>query len=192
MAGANSKVCLKEGGAEIVLGDGGVMTVEAGGAINIQAGASITRPGIEKQVGNPAKIGGTAGWVVGAADDLPYKATLPASKTGSTLVVPVDMLHVGDTITGFKVVAQIESAGGAATLDADLRAVTNVAADPTDASIGSITQVAVTEDTAVAAGKTDLMEIVSAAKSYYVLLTGTTAALTDIALLGLTVTVTEV
>jgi hypothetical protein len=165
-----------------------VKTLTAAGITN--TGISV-RTGVQRQVGNRAKIGTTAGWTVAAANNLPYMGTVAASQTASHLVVPVDMLHVGDTITGFKVVAQIESAGGAVTLDADLRAITNVAAEPTDASIGAITQVSVTADTAVAAEKTALTEVVLATKTYYVLLTATTAASTDIILLGLTVTVTE-
>ena len=56
------------------------------------------------QIGPRAKVGGTAGFVVGAADNLPYVATLPASQSGSTLVIPIDGLNVGDVITGFRVV----------------------------------------------------------------------------------------
>lgn len=138
--------------------------------------------GETRQIGTRAKVGGTAGWVVGAANDLPYVATLPASQTGSTLVIPIDGLRIGDTITAFKVNAQIESAGNTVTLDAALRAVTNVAAEPTDASIGAITQVSVTADTAVAAEKTGLSEVVTSGKSYYLLLTGTTLGSTDVIL----------
>lgn len=134
-------------------------------------------------LGTRAKVGGTPGWVVGAADNLPYLATLPASQTGSKLVVPLTGLPIGATITGFKIHAQIESAGGTVTLDADLRAVTNVAAEPTDASIGTMTQVSVTADTAVAQEKTGLTEVVTSGKSYYLVLTGTTAGSTDIILL---------
>ena len=137
-----------------------------------------------------AKIGGTAGWVVRAADDL-SEATCPASKTGVTLVIPVSGLKVGDAITAFKVSAQIESGGGAVTLDADLRRQLIVAADPTDSSIGAITQVSVTADTAVAASKTGLSQTIVADRWYYVLITVTTAASTDVRFLGVTVTVTK-
>lgn len=138
--------------------------------------------GESKQIGTRAKVGASAGWVVGAANDLPYVATMAASQTAGTLVLPIDGLRIGDTLTGFKINAQIESAGGAVTLDAALRAVTNVAAEPTDALVGAMTQVAVTADTAVAAEKTGLEEVVTSGKSYYLLLTGTTAAATDIIL----------
>lgn len=152
------------------------------------AGSGI--PSQEYQLSGPAKAGATAGWVVAAGANL-YEATLPQSQTASTLVIPIRGLKVGWTVTGFKIHAQIESAGGAVTLDADLRKLTTVAADPTDASIGAITQVSVTADTAVAAEKTGLSEVVAANEWLYVLVTATTAASTDIRYLGTSVTVTE-
>jgi hypothetical protein len=137
-----------------------------------------------------AKVGAGAGWVVGGADNLPYVATMAASQTAGTLVIPIHGLHIGDTITAFKVIAQVESAGGIVTIDAALRAVTNVAGEPTDASIGAITQVSVTADTAVAQEKTALTEVVTSGKSYYLLITATTAASTDIILQHPELTVT--
>ena len=138
-----------------------------------------------------AKVGASAGWVLGGADNLPYVATMAASQTGGTLVVPLDNLKIGDTITGYTINAQVESAGGAVTIDAALRAVTNVAADPTDAAIGTgMTQVSVTADTAVSQSKTGHTEVVAVGKSYYLLITATTAASTDIILQHGQVTVT--
>jgi hypothetical protein len=143
-------------------------------------------------VGTRAKVGGTAGWVVGAANDLGYMATMAASQTAGTLVIPIDGLHVGDTITGFHLVGQIESAGGTVTLDADLRKHVAVAADPSDASVGTITQISVIEDTKVDStqGKTGLEEVVGQDETFYLLVTGTTDASTDIILLGAMITVT--
>lgn len=141
------------------------------------------------QISTRPKVGATAGWTLDPATDLPYLALLPASQSGSTLIVRIDGLDIGDIITGFRVIAQIESAGGAVTLDGDLRATTNVAAEPTDASIGTITQVSVTADTAVSQVKTGLAEIVTSGKSYYLKLTGTTAAATDIILQACEITV---
>ena len=151
-----------------------------------QATASTTY-----QVATRAKVGATAGWVVGAATDLPYLATLAASQTGSTLVLPIDGLRIGDTITAFKVIAQVESGGNTVTIDGNLRAVTNVAAEPTDASIASMTQVSVTADTAVSQEKTGITEVVTSGKSYYLLITATTAASTDIILQHCEITVTH-
>jgi len=154
--------------------------------------AGISRASQERVMNISAKAGATAGWTVGGgAVNVGILATLPASQTSSTLVVPITGLKVGDTITAFKLNAQIESAGGAVTLDADLRKRTCAAGDFSDASVGAITQVAVTADTAVASAKTGLSDTVAADEVFYVLLTGTTAAVTDIDLGSITVTVTE-
>lgn len=143
-----------------------------------------------------AKVGTTAGWVVAAANNT-SRVTLPAGVTGGTLVLPiVAALKVGWTITGYYLVGQIESAGNAATLDADLFKLTAAAADLTDESIGAITQISVTADTAVtSANSTKTLaspEVIAADESFYVLITGTTAASTDIDLMGVAIIVTEV
>ena len=138
------------------------------------------------------KVGATAGWTVAAGANTAL-VTCAASQTASTLVIPIKVpLKVGWTITGFSVIAQIESAGGTVTLDAALRKHTTVAADVADASVGAITQVSVTADTAVAASKVGLSEVVAADETFYILVTATTAGSTDIALQGITLTVTEI
>jgi hypothetical protein len=158
---------------------------------NLTLTGSLTRTGQVWQLSGPPKVGGAAGWVVAGATDL-YEATLPQSQTGSKLIVPVRGLKVGWTVTAFTVYAQIESAGGAVTLDADLRKLTNAAGDPVDASVGAITQVAVTADTAVAQSKAALAEVIAADEWLYVVLTATTAATTDIRFLGITLTLDEI
>jgi len=140
-----------------------------------------------------AKAGTTAGWVVAGADNVGL-VTCPAAKTAATLVVPLPSLKVGDTITGFHLVGQIESAGNTATLDADLRKHTAAAADVTDASVGAITQVSVTADTILSASnsrKASLSEVVGVNETFYVLLTATTAASTDVALQAVAIEITE-
>lgn len=187
-----AKVYREQGGNKFVVLSGGEIEVRSGGTVDLQSGAAVTRSAQSFQVATRAKVGGTAGWVVGAANDLPYMATMAASQTAGTLVVPLNGLRIGDTITGFRIVAQIESAGGAVTIDAILRAVTNVAAEPTDAAIGTgMTQVSVTADTAASSTKTGLTEVVTSGKSYYLLITATTAAATDIILQHPEVTVTQ-
>jgi hypothetical protein len=140
-----------------------------------------------------AKAGATAGWSVGGgAVNTGLLATLPASQTGSTLVVPISGLTPGERLVGFSLTGQIESAGGAVTVDADLRKHTAAAADVADASVGAITQLAVTADTILSKANTRkgaLDEIVAEDETFYVLLTATTAAATDIALQGVTVEV---
>jgi hypothetical protein len=142
-------------------------------------------------INSHAKIGATAGWAVNTTDDIGLLATCPASQTNSTLVVPVSGLKVGDKITSFSIVGQIESGGNAVTLDANLRKMTAATSDVTDASVGSITQISVTADAIISAEKTGLTEVVGANETFYILLTATTLGSTDIALQGATITVSE-
>lgn len=138
-----------------------------------------------------AKVGATAGWTVGAAADTAL-ATVAASQSAATLVIPITApLAVGDIITGFTVVGQIESAGNTATLDASLRKQTAAAADVVDALVGSMTQISTTADLIGNHALTGLTEVVATDSSYYLLLTATTAASTDIALLGVSITVKQ-
>lgn len=138
-----------------------------------------------------AKAGTTAGWVVAAANNLSL-ATCPASVTGGTLVVPVMGLRVGETITGFYAVGQIESAGAVATFNVALRRMNAAAADVVDAAVASITQLSVTADTVISSSNaraTDFFEPVTDDESFYFLVTATTALATDIALQALVVEV---
>ena len=166
-AGANASFMMTEGAQTL----NGALTL-AGGKI---------RTSFERVFNNEARIGATAGWVLGAIDT-GVMGTVAASQTASTLVVPISGLHVGDTITGFTVHAQVESAANTVTIDGDLRNIDNTAADPVDASVGAITQVSVTADTAVAQAKTGLSHVVLATDSYYILLTVTTGVSTDVRL----------
>lgn len=181
--------------AKIYKSDADHLTCASGGVVSFESGCTVTRP-VEVAISAGAgKAGATAGWAMPSAHSGFTNATiagLPASQTASTFVIPLQHLRVGDVITSFKVEAQIESAGGTVTLDADLRKVTNVAGDATDASIGAITQVSVTADTKSEPTKTlTTAETVAADEQFYVLLTGTTAASTDVQLLGITVSVTQ-
>jgi hypothetical protein len=156
---------------------------------------SVVRAAQKRIISGYSKVGATAGWVVGGgAVNTGLTATCPQSQTASTLVVPVRGLKVGDTITSFHLIGQIESAGGTVTVDADLRKLTAAAADVADASVGAITQLSVTADAIMSAtntNKASLTEVVAADETFYVLLTATTGASTDIALQGIAITVTE-
>lgn len=190
------------GGALSTLDDVTAGTASAGNALVLDASGNLiygagtfTRTGRTRIINTGAKVGGTSGWVLGGgAVNTGLTATLPASQTGATLVVPIPGLKVGDTITAMHLIGQIESAGGAVTLDADLRKMTAAAADVADASVDAITQISVTADTAVTAANStidSLAEVVAADETFYVLITGTTAGSTDIALQGIALTVTE-
>lgn len=141
-----------------------------------------------------AKAGATSGWVVAAADNIAL-VTCPASKTGSTLVVPVHNLKVGTKIVGFHLLGQVEGTAAAAlTIDADLRKHTSAAADVADASVGAMVQFTCAADTILSATNTrkgDLEEIVGDNETFYVLITATTGAGMDIALQAVVLEVVE-
>lgn len=156
-----------------------------------------TRVGVARYMTTGAKVGATAGATVAHADNRASLFRVPASQTASTIVVPFTGLKVGDIVTSFYINGQIESAGGAVTLDAALRKMTAVAADNSDAAItgGGITQVAVTADTLLSSANTApasmTAETLAAGETLYLLITCTTAALTDIDALSVVAVVTE-
>ncbi len=179
------------GGANVVTaaGDRGLFFATA--TNKAQLIGSFKHESYQRVINTGAQIGTTPGWVIQQNDNLGLAATCQASITAATLVIPVSGLTVGDKITAFSVVGQIESGGNTVTLDADLRKLTAATADVTDPSVGSITQISVTADAIISSSKTGLTEVVAANETFYVLLTATTGVLTDIALQGITITVSE-
>jgi hypothetical protein len=170
---------------ELVIG--GTMTIAAG-ATQVRAGVQVLTP-----ICGNAKVGATAGWVITAADDI-SQGTLPQSQTSSTLVVPITGLNIGDTLTGVSVSGQVESAGGNVTLVASIRKTTAVEAGNTDAELGTNNVGTLTADTLISSANlavTGLTEVLAEGEAVYVLLTGTTAATTDIALNSIITTVTR-
>lgn len=167
-----------------------VVTLDANSKLNLNAGG-LVRTGYKFNASSRVKAGTTAGWTVGAANNLGTLGTVAASQTAATLVVYLDGLHVGDTITAFDVISSINSAGAAVTLDANLRSLTVAAgATGTDASIASATQVSVTAATASTSSTTGLSTVVAAGVQYYLLLTCTTGLGTSLELESVYVTVT--
>lgn len=161
---------------------------------NVTMSGTCVRASQKRLITSDPKVGATAGWVVAGATNVGRMATCPASQSGSTLVVPIHGLKVGDTITAFGLLGQIESAGGTVTLDASLRSLTAAAADLTDASAAAMTQLSVTADTAVTSANAEKASIsiaVAADAVYYLLITTTTAGSTDVDLAGAYVVVTE-
>jgi len=143
-----------------------------------------------------AKVGATAGWVVGAANNLGKLATIPAGQTNATLVVPVSGVKIGDIITGFFLTGSIQSAGNTGTITADLRCLTAAAAGATDASVGAMAApLSVTANTVISsanAAKTGLTHTVAEGESFYVLITATTGASVTEELQAIGLTVTQV
>lgn len=140
-----------------------------------------------------AKAGATAGWVITGGTNICH-ATLPASQTSSTLVVPISGLNIGDTLTAVSATGQVESAGGNVTLTMSIRKLTNAAADNTDAELGTDNVGTLTADTILSSANlavTGLTEVLAEGETLYALFTGTTAGSTDIDLTGLIATVTR-
>lgn len=164
---------------------------------SISATGVGARPLQKRLIQTGAKVGTTAGGLVNAADNKNSLFRVPASSTASTIVVPLDYLKVGDIITAYHLVGQIESAGGAVTVDAALRKQTAAAADLTDAAVtgGGMTQLSVTADTIMSLANTaktlTTAETVGDDESFYLLITVTTAASTDVDAQAVALTLTE-
>ncbi len=153
--------------------------------------STVAKPG--EQIIIPvgaALAGATAGWVITGADD--GLARLPASQTSSTLVVPIPGIKVGDTVQAVRAIGQVESAGGNVTLVMSVRKALAAVADFTDSELDTDNVGTLTADTLISASVlevTALAEVMTELELIYILLTGTTAASTDIALSSLIVTV---
>lgn len=146
------------------------------------------------QAAGLAKVGGTAGFVVAVADNISL-VTCPASQTASKLIMPIPFLRIGDKIISFHLIGRVNSAGGAVTVDADLRFQTAAAASTVDTSLGTITQLAVTAQTLMSEANTKKIlpgpYVVGPLDTVYAVVTVTTAASTDIAVEGVCVTLVE-
>jgi len=155
---------------------------------------NVTRTGQQYVYGiTGAKVGAAAGWVVNAAANT-FLATMAASQTAGTLIVPIDNLKPGWIITAFNLLGNLVSAGNAATIDADLRKQTVAAAGPTDASITTMTQLSVTANTAMSVSNTNkgsLSYTVLVGDTLYMKITSTTGASCTQTFQGIALTVTE-
>jgi hypothetical protein len=160
----------------------------SGTAVTVLNGANLGVRQIHN-CGIVAKAGTTSGWVVGAADNV-CLSTCPASKTASTLVVPIRGLKLGDKINGFHLIGQIESGGNTVTVDCNLRKQLAAAADVVDSSVASIAQLSVAAQAVMSSINTsspDFPCVVGDGESYYFLIAATTGSSCDIALQGIAV-----
>jgi hypothetical protein len=151
---------------------------------------SLVSLGRRYLVDHRPKIGATSGWTINAANNIGLCATLAASQTESTLVIPINNLEIGTRITDFYPVGQVESAGNTASITVELRKLTADAADVVDASVATTGSVSFTADGIlgrITAPCENVNAIVVDGESYYFLVTATTAASTDIALQGVIV-----
>jgi hypothetical protein len=154
----------------------------------------ITKSGIVRYFNAGGRAGTTSGWSV-STGNIGVIGNLPASQTGSTFLIPLSGLEVGDQIVEFHMIGQIEAGGGTATLDADLRRLTAAASDVTDESVDTMTQVATSSDLALSSSNTsttlDAVETVGELETFYIKVTGTTQLATDVALQGVALTITK-
>ena len=153
---------------------------------------SLISTGMRYIVDHRPKVGATSGWVINAANNIGTMATLPAGQTNSTIVVPVNNIQIGDHITGFYPTGQVESAGNTATITCELRKLTSAAADLVDATVATTGAISFTADAVlgrITAPRDGIHIEVADGQTYYFLITGTTAASTDIALQGVAVQV---
>lgn len=157
-----------------------------------------------------AKVGNTAGWVAGGSGSdaaIARLASLPASQTNSTLVVPIRGLGIGDYIVSWSLSGQLEAtSGNTITLNAQLRKLGVAFTGLVDSQIlPSMTTIITTADvtisTAATAGTninasvivntTGIVppnkESVSEGETYYFLITATTGVGNDIKLAAIEV-----
>lgn len=142
---------------------------------------------------------GATGTVTVAGGANSSLVTVGASQTAATCVLPIDGLNIGDVIAGFALRGQVESAGGAVTVDAQIYKQTVAAADMSVAAITgtAMTQVSVSADSKLDDGTARKVideaarVTVAADATYFLLITVTTAASTDVALAGVVLDVSR-
>jgi len=136
------------------------------------------------------KAGAGAGWVVTGIDK--GFCTLPASKTADTLVIPIEGLNIGDSVSKFTFKAQAESAGGTNTILFAMRKSTLAATGSIDVAIGTTAILTNVADVAISSSITlGSPEIIASGEALYALITATTAASTDFEVIGIEYTVIE-
>lgn len=167
-----------------------IPTWSATGASSLTGG--LTKEGVVRYFNAGGKAGSTSGWTTSTAN-IGVIGNLPADKTGSTFLVPISGLEVGDVITGIHMIGQIEAGGGTGSVQADLRRLTAVASDVTDASVQTLS-VSTSSDLALTSANASTLstpETVSGLETFYVLLTATTNSNCDIALQAIALTITK-
>lgn len=155
--------------------------------INARFNASLV-----KRFYQDGKVGAAAGWAVRAAADT-WMSTLPASQTASTLIVPLVGLVEGDVIMGYHLLGQIDSAGNAASINCKLTefvpaAAGSAATDLSGTTLGAVSTTAdllVNVDNTVKTLAIGDRIVVRTDRTYFAVVSGTTAATTDIEFLGL-------
>lgn len=119
MSGYNTKIYDKQGGDEMVVGDGGAITVESGGAITMASGATLTVAGVTVDASTLAVNGLTAS----SAELNQYALTLEIADGSAEAVYYLVCPHAGD-------IAKIYSVIDGAVATADLTITAAIGATP--------------------------------------------------------------
>lgn len=141
-----------------------------------------------------AKVGATAGWTAGTAAADTSLAALPQSQTAATLIIPVTGLKIGDVITGAFLLGEIIATSTGDTLDCALHSQLGVAGSITDTNLGSMTQyVSASVNDLFTSKNTKILlteeHTIVEGESFYLILTGTTAASNSMKIHGAVVNV---
>jgi hypothetical protein len=190
--GANRTLNIPALGADDTLMTLGVPGTVTGTLTLASAAGKVVRTAQRYRYAGGWKVGSAAGFVVAAADNV-IAATCPQSQTAAILIVPIPALKVGSIITAYGILGQIESGGNQVTIDGDLRVSTAAAADFTDASVATMTQIVANADTKVDStqDKASLTQTVAQDEMYYVKITVTTNAACDVDIRGVTLVISE-
>jgi len=132
-------------------------------------------------------IGETAGFE--QLDD--GMAIVDNSKTACTYIIPVTGIKDGDYISGFAIYGGVTSGGTTVTVDASLKVLTAASGSPTNATVGSITQVSKTGNYLLNDAANFADYEVSQTLGFYILVTVTTGADAEVELIGANITVQQ-
>lgn len=136
-----------------------------------------------KMVSNGGRVGATSGWTF--APDTGALGQLPASNTGSTMVVPLD-LEEGDIIIGYNLHGQIEGDDGTGSIHVTMNKLTAAADDLTVSVLGAMSDDVTSQeaDLLLSSSNTGVTlavpEELTVDEVVYLVITGTTLSVTDI------------
>jgi hypothetical protein len=134
-----------------------------------------------RHFGYGAKVGATAGWVVGANDDISKIGTLPKNATAATLVVPLFGFKRGDRLVGAHLLGSLQARNNTVQTNVtlDVRVMTSGANGAANSSLlGTGANLTVSGNTALGPTNTKTYgfdHVSAAGETFYAVVTGTTA-----------------
>lgn len=150
---------------------------------------------VVKVIASGGKVGATSGWSL-SGSDIGSIGNLPSDHTGSTLVIPLSGLRIGDVVSGFYLIGQMSSDAGTGTIDATLKLASMLSDEVTTSSLGSMTQLT-TNATDIKLSSSNASKSLSANhtlatdEELFLIVTGTTQSNNQINLEGIGLNITE-